>query len=198
MRSLLGLGRHPARRLIRLLFFFIVFCNTLEVLYVRSRYANAGLELTPAPYKRERIYISSIHWNNERILRSHWCNAVVELVKLFGPENVFVSVFESGSWDNSKGALRELDRRLEELNVPRNITLDRTTHKDELERVPNGPSPGWIETAGTRRLRRIPYLSKVRNISLEPLEKLRKEGILFDKILFLNDVVFSVCCSKAS
>jgi len=140
----------------------------------------------------ERVYIASLHWNNEAILRSHWNNAVVELAKTLGPENIFISVYESGSWDDSKGALRELDGRLERLGVARNITLSETTHLDEISRRP--ARHGWIETPrGKTELRRIPYLARLRNLTLRPLEELLEQGKTFDRILFLNDVVFTVC-----
>jgi hypothetical protein len=55
------------------------------------------------------------------------------------------------------------------------------------------PGEGWVKTPkGDMELRRIPYLSRTRNMSLKPLEELAKQGIIFDKILFLNDVVFTV------
>lgn len=140
---------------------------------------------------RQKIFIASTHWNNEIILREHWNNAVLDLVRFFGSENVFVSVYESGSWDDSKGALRLLDKELEKLGAPRTIVLDDTTHTDEIEKSP-APS-GWIDTPrGKRELRRIPYLSRLRNLSLEPLGTLLQSGIVFDKVLFLNDVVFTV------
>ena len=40
-------------------------------------------------------------------------------------------------------------------------------------------------------LRRIPYLARLRNLVMEPLFELRESGVVFDKILFLNDVVFT-------
>lgn len=116
---------------------------------------------------------------------------MVETVKVLGPENVYVSVYESGSWDDSKGALRVLNATLETIGVRRSIILDDSTHLDEIAKVP-GPS-GWVDTPrGKKELRRIPYLSKLRNISLKPLADLAVQGIKFDKILFLNDVVFTV------
>jgi hypothetical protein len=145
----------------------------------------------PITRRTERVYIASIHWNNERILRSHWNDAVVALAKALGPENVFVAVFESGSWDDSKGALRELDIALEGHGIRRNITLSETTHLDEMSVVDKGP--GWIDTPrGRKELRRIPYLSRLRNWTLEPLQELARQGERFDKVLFLNDVVFTV------
>ncbi|KAL8413562.1 hypothetical protein RB594_004996 [Gaeumannomyces avenae] len=158
-----------------------------------------------------RVYIASLHWNNEAILRSHWNAAVLDLARALGPENVFVAIHESGSWDRSADALRELDAALADLGVARDIVLDPTTHKEEVEReVPPG-TPGWIPTSrGRHELRRIPYLSRLRNRSLAPLRDMAnpaaaadatgkgtdvKGGLrarTFDRVLFLGDVVFTV------
>jgi hypothetical protein len=141
--------------------------------------------------KPTRVYIASLHWNNEEMLRSEWNKAVIELVNTFGPDNVFVSVYESGSWDDSKGALRELDQELDKLGVARKIILDDETHKDLI----NGPQEedGWITIPDGKRMpRRIPYLSRLRNLSLQPLRDLHMNGTMFDHVLFLGDVVFSV------
>ncbi|KAL2193643.1 glycosyltransferase family 69 protein [Corynascus similis CBS 632.67] len=138
-----------------------------------------------------RVYIASLHWNNEEILRSEWNKAVLDLVKTFGANNVFVSVYESGSWDDSKGALRELDRELEVMGVSRKIILDHETHKDLISHP--SADEGWITTPdGGRMPRRIPYLSKLRNLSLQPLLELAENGTAFDQVLFLGDVVFTV------
>jgi hypothetical protein len=139
-----------------------------------------------------RVFIASLHWNNEKILRSDWNKGVVDLVNTFGADNVFVSVYESGSWDDSKGALRELDQELEKTGVGKKIVLDDETHKDLI----NGPAgdEGWITIPDGRRMpRRIPYLSRLRNLSLQPLLELAENGTTFDHVLFLGDVIFSVC-----
>jgi hypothetical protein len=139
---------------------------------------------------QQKIFIASTHWNNEAILRSHWNSAIVALTKRFGTDNFYVSVYESGSWDDSKAALHELDQHLEKLGVNRTIVLDTTTHQDEISQPPG--SFGWIDTPQhTRELRRIPYLSRLRNLSLSPLQTMAKSGVVFDKILFLNDVIFT-------
>jgi len=155
-----------------------------------------------APYLSEvgapdgqKIFIASIHWNNEEILRSHWVPGVLGLVDHFGKDNVYVSVQESGSWDDSKGALRELDQSLEQAGVRRRIILDKTTHEDEIKKAP--AESGWIQTPrGAKELRRVPYLAKLRNLVLKPLQELVEAGEHFDKILFLNDVVFTVCTTN--
>ena len=165
------------------------FCwNVLEVLALR----RAHFLSEPIPQSTDqKIFISSTHWNNEAILRSHWNSAVLDLVKSIGAKDVYVSVYESGSWDNSKGALRTLDKELEALGARRTITLDKTTHAEEIAKLP--AASGWIQTIrGKTELRRIPYLSSLRNLSLKPLEQLQESGTTFDKILFLNDVVFTV------
>lgn len=140
-----------------------------------------------------------MHWNNEAIIRSHWSAAVLELVRYYGPENVYVSIEESGSWDNTKGALRELDADLEKLKVPRTIVLSERTHRDDCERIPAEDEQGWIRTGREREmeLRRIPYLAGIRNKVMTRLTSLAegKDGQpkrTFDKILWLNDVAFTV------
>ena len=115
---------------------------------------------------------------------------MLDLVEYFGVHNVHISIYESGSWDNSKDALRALDSDLEDLGVKRTITLEETTHADEMGK-PIGP--GWIESPrGKKELRRIPYLSRLRNLALQPLNELAAGGIKFDKVLWLNDVAFKV------
>lgn len=116
---------------------------------------------------------------------------MIELAEAFGPENVYVSVYESGSWDDSKGALRLLDAELEKIGVQRTILLEPKTHADEIAALPS--SSGWIDTPrGKKELRRIPYLSRLRNLSLKPLADIALKGKIFDRVLFLNDVVFTV------
>jgi hypothetical protein len=155
----------------------------------------------PAPPSNpptQKIFIASIHWNNEPILRSHWIPALLDLVTHLGPQNVFVSVQESGSWDDSKGALRELDSELGRRGVRRRIVLDETTHADEIAKTPadGEEREGWIQTSrGMKELRRVPYLAKLRNLVLEPLEEMAREegwGERFERVLWVGDVVFGV------
>lgn len=181
------------QRILKLGSLLLIVWTFLETLYIRWAQIQASA-VEPRPLGNERVYIASIHWNNEAILRSHWIPALVDLVKEIGKENVYVSVQESGSWDNSKGALRELDAKLEELGVQRKIVLDETTHADEIARPP--AKEGWIHTPrvgeGVKELRRIPYLARLRNEVMKPFHDLQGNGTAkFDKILWLNDVVFT-------
>ncbi|KAH8665475.1 cryptococcal mannosyltransferase 1-domain-containing protein [Ilyonectria robusta] len=145
------------------------------------------------PSSPVRVYIASLHWNNEGIFRDSWNKALLDLVLALGPSNVFVSVYENGSRDGSKAALRELDNALNAVGASRNITLDKTTHADDIASPPLEPGNGWIKTPrGQIELRRIPYLARLRNISLQPLRDMAQHGTTFDYVLFLNDVVFTV------
>ncbi|KAJ5165044.1 Mannosyltransferase 1 CMT1 [Penicillium coprophilum] len=192
-RSHLGFKRVAVLRyrIVRALIIIFAIWNLAEIHLIHHRIYKADYTaLRRRPQKQERIYIASINWNNELILRSHWSKALKLLVLKLGPENVFISIYESGSYDNTKGALRELDWELERMRVPRNITLSPVTHEDEIAAPARGE--GWIRTPdGKKQLRRIPYLARIRNLSLQPLRDLASKGITFDKILFLNDVVFT-------
>lgn len=185
--------RHRRRRgLFHALLILFVIWNAVEVVLIQRHLwhplAHNNHQLQSPP---ERIFIASIHWNDEIILRSHWNQALINLVQALGPQNVFVSVYESGSYDNTKDALRALDQSLAALDVPRNITLSNVTHWDEMHKPP--ADHDWLQTKrGKKELRRIPYLARTRNIGLEPLSRLAEEGVHFDKILFLNDIVFTV------
>lgn len=188
--------RNPLRhRGLRVILALVLVFDTLRILSIFSSQTAARL-YTPPP-STKRIYIASQHWNTGRLLRDRWNDALLALVKELGPENVFVTIYESGSFDDTKEVLRELDQALGELNVQRNITLSDVTHEDEIRKQPT--DHGWIKVpegqvlAGQDALRRIPFLATLRNYVLEPLQVLSSQGHSFDYILFLNDVVFSVC-----
>jgi hypothetical protein len=175
---------------------YIDYVSLVVVKYPLLRVSpSAAASTESSGQQKQRIFIASMHWNNERIIRSHWSSAVLDLVKHFGAENVYISIAESGSWDNTKVALRDLDAELEKLGVERSVQLKDVTHKDEIERTPGPDETGWIQTSrGKKELRRIPYLAKIRNDVMAKLKELaeRKEPRIFDKVIWLNDVIFTV------
>lgn len=178
-------------RLARTVLVILTFFTILDLLLIARTPPTPDSQSRVQSFNKEKIFIASTHWNTEHILRTHWSSAIVNLAKHLGPDNVYISIYESGSYDNTKGALRLLDQELEELGIQRTVVLDETTHAEVLAKVPS--SSGWIETPrGKTELRRIPYLAKLRNLSLKPLADLALNGVKFDKILFLNDVVFTV------
>ncbi|KAF9733494.1 hypothetical protein PMIN06_009125 [Paraphaeosphaeria minitans] len=182
--------RRHRKAIVRTLLALFVLFNALDVLHVRrllARRSTSSNDYTPGS---ERVFIACIFWNNEAILRSSLSAALVGLAETLGPKNVFISIHESGSWDDTKVALRELDQALEKVGVERRITTSNVTHEDEISVEPTGE--GWVETPqGKKELRRIPYLARERNTGLKPLAEMAVKDVHFDKILFVNDVVFS-------
>ena len=148
-------------------------------------------DLVSVPTPLPSIYIASIFWNSAYILHTSWNQAILDLAEKLGAANIYISIYESGSWDESKQMLRQLEEALLARGVRHRIILDETTHIDDINRSP--AAEGWIETPRDKtELRRIPYLSKLRNKTLEPLAQLAANGTSFDKVLFLNDVAFTV------
>ncbi|KAI5304730.1 Glycosyl phosphatidyl inositol anchor synthesis [Ascosphaera pollenicola] len=197
--------RHIASRLVMLcvVFFFcadylIFTLNSLRWPASPPTYAPPSTEsgFSPALIPSiQKVYISATHWNSAAILQNHWSAAVLDLIRNLGPQNVYVSIYESGSWDTTKDLLRGLEKQLSDMGVENTVVLDETTHMD----IVNQPEPpsisnpeGWVRTPrGKREVRRIPYLASVRNKSLDPLQKMNKAGRKFDRILFLNDIIFT-------
>lgn len=139
------------------------------------------------------VYIVSDQYNSEEILTSCWIPSLLQLVKELQSVQirVYVSIYESGSVDGTKTVLSGLKASLEELKVDHEITLDDESHASAIEKALATPG-GWVETRYGKELRRVAFLADVRNRALEPLHSLTKAGVEFDKILYLNDVVFSV------
>jgi hypothetical protein len=132
------------------------------------------------------------------MLRLYWNSALLDLVKKLGIGNVFVSIVESGSYDDTKGALIDLEMSLNDLEVDNRVSLGQTSEEqiDYLMTPPEGESkPGWIFTGRGDtgwELRRIPHLAETRNRAMKPLTELISAGEKFDKVLWINDVVFTV------
>ena len=152
------------------------------------QHQNNSIDMpTPTP----SIYIASIFWNSAYILHTSWNSAILDLAKKLGPDNIYLSIYESGSWDESKQMLRQVQDVLITRGIRHRIVLDETSHEDDIARPP--AAEGWIKTPrGKTELRRIPYLSRLRNKTLEPLAELAANGTIFDKVLFLNDIAFAV------
>jgi hypothetical protein len=166
--------RRPIKRVLLCAF---VLCAIFDIPHVLRCPVNLADESPHPTQQSERIYIASILWNDEAILHGHWVNAILDLAKVLGQEHVFVSAYESGSWDSSKALLRDLDKTLNAHGIRHNITLSNVTHADVLSLADDNKGPGWINTPRGQRkeLRRIPYLSQLRNWALQPLLDLSRQ-----------------------
>lgn len=143
------------------------------------------------------LYIASVQFHTEEILRAHWVPSLLRLVEELQRANitVYVSIYENHSLDGTRGLLSELALTLKNLNVDHTIYLDTEPRTAVIEKAISSQT-GWLQTIYGKELRRTVYLADVRNRALKPLHNLKKAGIEFDKLLFLNDVVFSVYLSK--
>jgi alpha-1,3-mannosyltransferase len=89
---------------------------------------------------------------------------------ILGFHNVFVSVYENGSSDQTKALLRMFDALCRSVGLR---VVIRTS----------------LRTRGAFH-HRIEYLAEVRNAALAPLQELRDaEGEVFDSVIFMNDVL---------
>ncbi|KAF2475996.1 polysaccharide export protein [Lindgomyces ingoldianus] len=186
--------RRSRRIWLRVALIYVAFFLTWDTYELLRSPSTQNVSSSYHPNPNERFFIASIHWNNEKILRSHWNRAVVDLVKYLGAENTYVAVLESGSWDDSKGALRDLEADLLGMQVPNTIVLEESTHEDEMSRIPPPDKHGWMWTARKKmELRRIPYLANLRNRVMDMMPRANDtDPRPFTKVLWLNDVVFTV------
>lgn len=189
-------NRLYVRRLVRsripnIFFFLLCLISVLDALRIHRSVADADRTPPPKPSQPpERIYIASLHWNDAHVLWRFWNEALLKLTDALGRENVFVSIYESGSWDSTKEALALLDGELARRGVARHVETSSQLHSEMIERGWQGEE-GWVDTAAGKQMRRIPFLAKLRNKTLRDLLELHANGTRFDKVLFLNDVIFT-------
>lgn len=201
----------PQNRVLRRLLFAVIFVFLNAHIFLYFLHKNDDIaqadELTalwnydpsitvPRVHGIGKVYIAANHWISAKVLKPYWINGLLLLIQQLGPENVFVSIYENGSWDTTPALLRDLDAELGRLGVKRRVLIEAITHREQVEEIvaQGDDKPGWVWTSrGKKELRRIPMLARLRNRLLEPLEDLKKQGEAnFDRILFLNDVVFTV------
>ncbi|KAF7342341.1 hypothetical protein MVEN_01822700 [Mycena venus] len=124
----------------------------------------------------EKIFIAAMFHNNGDVL-PYWINQMTKLIHYLGPasvsissDNVFVSILESYSWDNSPVLLYAFKLRLEQMGVPHRILIRDTS----LVR------PESMKTAPPR----INFLAASKNLVMQPLV----EHGGYERVIFSNDV----------
>lgn len=177
----------------------LIFCNLVVFLHTRSSSADVEQDLqlqssnlsfsSEASRNIGRVFIASLLRNNEDILKAGWSQAIVNLTQELGPDNVWVSIHESGSHDGTKRELQSLDARLTQLGAGHKISM--ADVEEDMQNMMPKDGPGWINVHGKHMLRRIPWLAELRNKNIEDLKELTDKNILFDRILFLNDIIFT-------
>jgi len=201
--------RYIRRRRRRALFFFLaILASTYIFLFLplslrQAQYSqlveyDKSIEHLPTP----RVFIAAMIANSASLLSKYWIPALLDLVSQLGKENVYVSILENESFDESKELLRTLERTLLQKGVLHTFRFeegfrDGYTMKTEglLTKVlgKQGSNDNWVMTDNGWAPRRINYLAELRNMVLEPLRKMTQK---YDKVLFLNDVIFEVIRSS--
>lgn len=118
----------------------------------------------------EHKYFFAINLYNSFDVIPDIFSTLFRVAAILGYHNVFVSIYENGSTDQTKALLRIFDALTRAVGM--RVTI-RTSQR----------------TRGAFN-HRIEYLAEVRNAALVPLHELRDaEGEFFDSIIFMNDIL---------
>ncbi|PNS19713.1 hypothetical protein CAC42_7680 [Sphaceloma murrayae] len=82
----------------------------------------------------ERVFIATILWNSGRYMPT-LNGSLLATIDALGRDKVHVSILESGSWDETKGALTGLEGELGRRGVSRRVRLVGETHEGTMRRV---------------------------------------------------------------
>lgn len=119
----------------------------------------------------ETIFIAVNLYNSEPLF-PHFSDSLLHLAHLLGEQNVYVSIYESNSKDNTKQHLSILQHNLELRGIQNRIRMLDNSRRTEFERIER--------------------LALIRNEALSPIH----DGIhglhdrTFAKVLWLNDIFF--------
>ncbi|EFQ35507.1 hypothetical protein CGRA01v4_00025 [Colletotrichum graminicola] len=199
-RSLLRRFRRQPRSLPRLLlryaFLFVLFVLTATpILFpsytrhpkhykdLRNRCLVSDSLPGCANLRNEKVFIAVSLFDPEgKIAGGEWAKNVLDLVHMIGENNAFLSIYENDSGDLGTAALEEFKK-----NVPCKHKIVSDGHVD-YSAFPHVTMPD-----GSQRLKRLAYLSEMRNRALYPLDQHDPDAgdVKYDRILFLNDALFA-------
>ncbi|KAF9883202.1 hypothetical protein FE257_003859 [Aspergillus nanangensis] len=127
--------------------------------------------------RAEKVFIAaSLYDHDGQLAGGEWGTRVLQLIDMLGVENVFLSIYENDGGPEGEAALRIFEDQ-----VPCNHSIIFEDHLD-LDSLPRVTIPG-----GPERIKRVEYLAEVRNRALRPLDE---TDTRYDKLLYLNDVIF--------
>ncbi|CCO30253.1 Alpha-1,3-mannosyltransferase CMT1 OS=Cryptococcus neoformans var, neoformans serotype D (strain JEC21 / ATCC MYA-565) GN=CMT1 PE=1 SV=1 [Rhizoctonia solani AG-1 IB] len=149
------------------------FSITRDALMVSSTHAYPS-----CPTRRDGQYLSALYakrtfiainlLENEELMPT-LTRELIALIRVLGPDRVFVSVYENASMDLTVMHLRLLCKALDALGTPYKVI-----------------AKGLMELQQKEHGHRISRLSSLRNTAMEPLQEL--SPLEFDNVLWLNDV----------
>ena len=146
-----------------------------EALRKRSLQSTGNGRANP---NNQKVFIAaSIYDKGGNLANGAWGKAVLGLVELLGPENVFLSIYENDSGAEAQAALNHFEN---EIQCQHKLVYEDRLPIEDLHKV--------TLPDGSHRVKRIEYLAEVRNRALRPLDE--PSNTKYDKLLFLNDVIF--------
>ncbi|KAJ4145289.1 hypothetical protein LMH87_004144 [Akanthomyces muscarius] len=131
------------------------------------------------PHNEQIFIVASMYDKDGSLLGGQWGQQLLDVVNLIGPENAFVSIYENNNAPAGSAALYNFRQRL-----PCRSDLAHEQHVD-LSQFPNITMPD-----GSERMKRLAYLTELRNRAMRPLDRFNESVGAFDKVLFLNDVYY--------
>ncbi|KAM3514635.1 hypothetical protein MY11210_001741 [Beauveria gryllotalpidicola] len=131
------------------------------------------------PHKEQIFIVASMYDKYGQLLAGQWGQQMLDLIHLVGPENAFVSIYENNNAPAGTAALHNFRQRL-----PCRNELAHEEHLD-LSQFPNVTMPD-----GSERMKRLAYLTELRNRAMWPLDRFNESIGAFDKVLYLNDVYY--------
>lgn len=178
------------RNLLRNLLLIAIFLATLVAIICPSysnppiRYRELRLraentsEAGRANPGKEKVFVAaSIFDPNGDLALGAWGQSIFDLIDLLGPSNVFLSIYENGAGAVAQAALKEFKNKT---TCEHSIVFQEQLSL--LDAVPYSQLPD-----GSKRVKRIAYLAEIRNRALRPLDSFSYK---FDKLLYVNDVMF--------
>jgi hypothetical protein len=157
--------------------------------------------------RNEKIFIAA-NIIQADMIKGPWGSSLITLVGLLGPENVFVSIYENDSGSASSEALRHLGAQLPckfPFHLLRDLSNTCSPGRHSIITGAHLPLSGFPSVAlpnGRHGVKRLTYLSHIRNLLLRPLEEppipffdeqlqANYTDTRFNRILFLNDVYYN-------
>lgn len=189
---------HDRLRRINLRWLLLAPIAFLCIVIISTPFLNPSYTYKPKSYTgrnplNEQVFVVAAIVDAD-LIRGAWGEAILDLIAAIGTENAFVSIYNNDSGPETSIALKQLAQKIPckciaSMAEPSLVAYISTGEKVVVSE--HLPLEGLVQpelSQSREKVRRIPYLAEVRNRAMRPFYT---SGRKFDKILFLNDVVFS-------
>lgn len=123
-------------------------------------------------------------YNNNNLFPKYGDDLIKLVESIGGPQNAYISIFESNSKDGTEKSLDQLSLKLNKLNISHTIISGNSA--TQSNHISSTSDHVGITDDGNRR---IAFLANVRNEAMRPLYE-NTTSYNFEKVLWLNDIIF--------